>query len=317
MLDAGERIDGRADLYSFGIVLYEMLTGVPPFQADTPHAYLMMHSQTRPRAIRETNPKAANSPELEALVFRALEKERGLRFATAREFAQAIDAIAPTLSDAGGAPTPTPPNAEVTNEATRVAERRLVETHDAATVVSIAQDALTVAMKTPPIKKTLDRSGGPRDSVVAKQDRPRSGGLAIATIVLVALGIGGWFLLRGRTAPQPVATAPASEASTVSLPPAESVAGKPGRLGINAFPWANVTAIRNVDNGQPVDIGPSLITPAPVDLPPGHYEVTLSNPRFGKPVTRTVAIAAGEEAMLNVTFRDPASAALPDFGAAR
>src|SRR5687768_10675302 len=136
MLPPNERIDGRADIYSFGIVLYEMLTGVPPFQADTPHAYLLMHSQTAPRAIRETNPLAAPSPELEALVFRSLEKDRTKRFATAREFGQALDAIAPLLSETAGAPPPLPPSSEVTNEATRAAERR---SHEAATIVSIAQ----------------------------------------------------------------------------------------------------------------------------------------------------------------------------------
>jgi serine/threonine protein kinase len=329
MLKPGERIDGRADLYSFGIVLYEMLTGVPPFQADTPHAYLMMHSQTRPRAIRETNPKAAASPELEALVFRALEKDRTLRFATAREFGQAIDAIAPSLSDAGGAPPPVPPNAEVTNEATRVAERRrLIEQHDAATVMSIEQDALTVAtprdgmsavkktaVKTPAVKKTLDRRGMDPASQPVRGRRGSS--LAIAAVVLFALGIGGWFMLRSRPVPQSAIAQPAIQASTVSLPPAGTVSAQPGRLGINAFPWANVTAIRNVDSGQNVDIGANVVTPQPVDLAPGRYEVTLSNPRFGKPITRTVAITAGEEETLNVTFRDPALAALPDFGVAR
>jgi serine/threonine protein kinase len=323
MLPSGERIDGRADLYSFGIVLYEMLTGVPPFQADTPHAYLMMHSQTRPKGIRETNPKATAAPELEALVFRALEKDRTHRFATAREFAQAIDAIAPTLSETGGAPPPVPPAAEVTDEATRVAER-LRKTHDSDTVVSVSQDALTVASKTPATKKTLDRRG--MDSPAPAANQPVKSGrtalLAVAAVVLVALGIGGWFLTRHRPAGEATSTQPPIQASTVSLPAQPAIPGtvspEAGRLGINAFPWANVTAIRNVDNGQSVDIGSSLVTPAPpLDLAPGRYEVTLSNPRFAKPITRTVAIAAGQDETLNVTFRDPALAELPDFGASR
>src|SRR6185295_14385603 len=103
MLPPGERIDGRADIYSFGIVLYEMLTGVPPFRADTPHAYLMMHSAEQPKALRETNPQVEAPPELEALIFRALEKDRTKRFATARELAQALERLAPSLSDASGA----------------------------------------------------------------------------------------------------------------------------------------------------------------------------------------------------------------------
>ena len=111
MLPPGERIDGRADLYSFGIVFYEMLTGVPPFQADTPHAFLMMHAAERPRSLRDANPSVLASPELEALIFRALEKDRTKRFASAREFAQAIERIAPTLDDTAGAPPPLPSTA--------------------------------------------------------------------------------------------------------------------------------------------------------------------------------------------------------------
>jgi hypothetical protein len=306
MLPPNERIDGRADIYSFGIVLYEMLTGVPPFQADTPHAYLMLHSQTRPRAIRDTNPKATASPELEALVFRALEKDRANRFATAREFSHAIDAIAPMLPDVGGAPPPLPPTSEVTNEATRVAEY-VRDASDAATVMSIAQDAPTIATKLSP---------QPVAEVPAARPRRSMGGIAIAAIIVIGIAIGGWMMMRG-PAPASISVQAPVQASTVSLPAQDNIAAQPGRLGINAFPWAKVTSIRNLDNGQSVDISTALITPAPVDLAPGRYEVTLSNPQFDNTITRTVAIDAGEEETLNVTFRDPASAALPDFGVTR
>lgn len=329
MLPPGERIDGRADIYSFGIVLYEMLTGVPPFQADTPHAYLLMHSQTQPRAIREANPLAASSPELEALVFRALAKDRNHRFATAREFGQALDAIAPKLSSTAGAPPPLPPSSEVTNEATRAAADRL--SHDAATVVSIAQDAPTVAANLQVAKKPLDRRGMNPPAAPARLVRPvskaapprRSMLLPIAALLLIALGVGGWMMMRkpasAEAAPPQTASKTVSQASTVNLPtqatvPAPTVPSK-GRLGINAFPWAHVTSIRNLDSGQVVIAG--LVTPAPVDLAPGRYEVTLSNPQFRQPIKRTVAIEAGAEQTLNVTFRDPATAALPDFGVTR
>jgi serine/threonine protein kinase len=298
MLPAGERIDGRADLYSFGIVVYEMLTGVPPFQADTPHAYLMMHSQTRPRALNEVNPKAVVSPELEAIVFRALEKDRNRRFATAREFGQALDAIAPSLSGLPGAPPPVPKSAEVTNEATRVAER-VRSAHDAATVMSIAQDAPTIAARMPDAGATGSQPG---DGLRARRSRA----WPILAIVVIALAIGGWFYFQK---PAPVEK-PAPAVATVPIV-------KPGRLGINAFPWANVTSIKNLDSGQNVALAGALITPTPVDLPPGRYEVTLANPQFETPITRTVALDAGEDETLNVTFRDPASADVPDFGVTR
>jgi hypothetical protein len=91
MLNAGERIDGRADIYSFALVLYEMLTGVAPFEAETPHQYLVLHSSQMPRPLRKANPQSIVPPQLEALIFRGLAKDREKRFHTAAEFAKALD----------------------------------------------------------------------------------------------------------------------------------------------------------------------------------------------------------------------------------
>ena len=296
MLPPGERIDGRADLYSFGIVLYEMLTGVPPFRADTPHAYLMMHASEQPKPMREVNPGVTAPPELEALILRALEKDRNKRFATAREFAQAIERIAPMLAEAPGAPPPPAGSAEVTDEATREANAVV-----ASTVVSVAGEAPTV-VTTAPGKRVLDRPTIPVGPPVP-EPRPRSPWLGIAAIFVVLAVLAGWMFLRDRQPVEP----------KKPIAPAVSAA----HLGINAFPWANVTSIRNLDNGQAVEMASPLVTPAPIDLAPGRYEVTLSNPNFTTPITKTVTIAAGADQTLNVHFDDPNQATLPDFGGTR
>jgi eukaryotic-like serine/threonine-protein kinase len=323
MLPPGERIDGRADLYSFGIVFYEMLTGVPPFQADTPHAFLMMHASQRPRALRETNPGVSAPPELEALIFRALEKDRNQRFASAREFAHAIEQIAPALSDEAGAPPPLPATAELTDEATRIAAR---ERSDAATVISVAGHAPTVAGEhpfardqqpgrdqQPAVQRTLNRVPPAEEAQEAAPSR-KGRGLAIAIIAIVVLVLAAVVVwMKTRTEETPNVAAPPVAAAAVPPP---AIATAPGHLGINAFPWANVTSIRNVDRNENVEIG-ALVTPAPIDLPPGRYEVTLANPNFPAPIARTVTVAAGRDATLTVQFADPASATLPDFGVAR
>jgi serine/threonine protein kinase len=333
MLPAGERIDGRADLYSFGIVLYEMLTGVPPFQADTPHAYLLMHSSERPKPLRETNPTIFDSPLLESLIFRALEKDRSKRFATARELAAELERVMPNLPDEPGAVPPLPFNAEITDDATRVAPRNGNVPADGATIVSVSANAPTVAMTTPavtppPAQKTLDRVVPQEGATTAAEPKPRSRmGLVFAIVLVLAVAGGGaWMMLRPRTeavppSPEQAATSasmtPSPPLTTASVDPVAAVPVAAGHLGINAFPWANVTSVRNLDNGQTVDIGTNVVTPAPIDLAPGRYEVTLANPTFDKPITRTVDVAAGAETTLNVHFTDPASAVVPDFGSTR
>jgi serine/threonine protein kinase len=303
MLPPGERIDGRADIYSFGIVLYEMLTGVPPFQADTPHAYLMMHSQQRPKALRDSNPYTAAPPELETLLFRALEKDRNHRFATAREFANALEQLAPHLPDTGGAPPPLPATAELTDEATRIAPKPEVVDEAAETVFT---DRVLIHVP------VVTGAAGSQPAADGLRARRSSGTFAIAAIVAIVIAGAGWMFMRQQPAPAPIAVVPAA-----TLPIEKAVVAQPGYLAINAFPWANVTEIRSLENGATVNVGAALITPAPVQLPAGRYEITLTNPNFSKPITRELSVRAGEDATLTVHFTDPAAAALPDFGGAR
>lgn len=92
-LKEGEHIDPRSDLYSFGIVMYEMLAGRAPFQATNPHGYILKHVTEKPAPIEELNPEVKVPPQLEAVIMQSLEKSRDSRFPGAAEFAAALENI--------------------------------------------------------------------------------------------------------------------------------------------------------------------------------------------------------------------------------
>ena len=80
----GEAVDARTDLYSTGIVLFEMLTGRAPFTGDNPVAVAYQHVNQQALPPSAFNPKV--SPALDAVVLRAMAKDRFERFQTAGEF---------------------------------------------------------------------------------------------------------------------------------------------------------------------------------------------------------------------------------------
>jgi serine/threonine-protein kinase len=87
----GGTVDARSDLYSFGITLYESLTGRKPFEADT--SYSVLHAQCNEAPIPPITVNPALSPELNAIVLKALEKNPLDRYQTAQEFHDALKAL--------------------------------------------------------------------------------------------------------------------------------------------------------------------------------------------------------------------------------
>jgi serine/threonine protein kinase len=88
----GEPLDGRADVYSLGIVLYEMLCGVVPFDADVTTAVIVHQVNQAPLPLRERN--AELTPAIETVVLRALAKQPDARPQTAQAFARELRAVA-------------------------------------------------------------------------------------------------------------------------------------------------------------------------------------------------------------------------------
>ncbi|MEO6260259.1 MAG: serine/threonine-protein kinase, partial [Thermoanaerobaculia bacterium] len=73
-LKDNEHLDPRSDLYSFGILMYEMLAGRAPFQATNPHGYILKHVTEKPAAIHDLNPEVRVPAQLESIIMRSLEK---------------------------------------------------------------------------------------------------------------------------------------------------------------------------------------------------------------------------------------------------
>ncbi len=164
----GEGVDGRSDIYGLGVILFEALTGQPPFSGDTPMSVVVKHITDPVPHILDLKPDLPTG--VEKIVEKALAKDKKERFATTQHLADALSAVSRGEPlDLGPAPTAT----RMSPPKTQTARRPKVE---AKTVLS---------------KQGQDQ--GPRPP------RKRAGlwiGLGIGALVLCAAAVGGIFLFR-------------------------------------------------------------------------------------------------------------------------
>jgi serine/threonine-protein kinase len=162
----GSPVDQRSDLYSVGVVLYEMLTGKTPFTGDTPVEIAMKHLSDPPRPPSVDRPDIP--PDLDMIVLRALAKNPDDRFQTAEE----MDAELDRVSRGAGVTT---------------------ETADAATaVLSGAELAEARTAIVPPRRPPATTRPGYRYADPPPRRRPFWPWL-LALLLVVLAGVAGWY----------------------------------------------------------------------------------------------------------------------------
>jgi eukaryotic-like serine/threonine-protein kinase len=335
----GKEVDPRSDLYSLGVVMYEMLVGEVPFTAPSTSAILIKHLTELPAHPSKRRPDIPVPATLEAIVLRCLEKEPANRYQTAEEFAAALDAEA--------AGDPTAPTAVAAADATTV----LVGTAGAASAANLDTAAATPA----PLGTAATSAAGPvstrptipaavQPEFAAKPGSSLSAFGAIAAVCVLIAALGGvlWLITGGASsAPDPVTagaepTAPDATPAT-ALPgdqpapltdPAvlrsgsapEAPAGDAAGAGT---PGPGVPALTTPAAGAAAGPGASpassITPPSPASAASGGEEKTPSAGRPGGPA-RDAASASSAAAPTPVAARpapatpapaQPAPAAMP------
>ncbi len=214
----GEEADSRSDIYSLGVVLYELLTGVAPFLAKTPTGVAIKHVTEKPRPLREIAPSIPES--VERVVLRAMEKDPNARPQTALEFAREFEnALANEpdtmrLSRSGEQPRVEAP--KISHPESSEVERKPAETGSQVSATP-PQSYETVISAPPPATGQLKQLGDAATDQLKQSDEAATEFLGRANITAKQGSVGG----QGAPVPDLKAQPPQTELLQEAAKPAD------------------------------------------------------------------------------------------------
>jgi hypothetical protein len=315
----GEELDGRSDLYSVGVLLYELLSGKLPFEASSPGAAVAKMLVEAPVPLHVRRPDIRVPPALEAVVMKALSTEREARHASAEDLRRALVACGTT----GERPAPlAAAQGTVTFEASPPAAAPRTSSGRTPAPKPTATARATSGSRT--ISGSSRTPSGARAATPRPVQGRREVAGAVAVIVgsaLVALLIGGgvwvglsWFRQPGDAAgtvgrageasvspsssaeaasPSAPGAGPAAsrDAVAVALPGRTLAAGTMGIVVVGGTPGAQIT----------IDGRPAGVTPRELRLPPGSHAIRASRPDLGS-TEGTIEVEAGQRMLWTATL---------------
>lgn len=290
-LRGGESIDGRSDVYAMGCVLYVLLTGSPPYLAETPQAWVRQHLMERPRPFARTDRTLRVPEPVRHAVLRALAKKREERFASAAEFAAALRELrAAVVRERGRKETAA--DAAAARVLLAHAKEDAAGRSTPATLADLVSSGLCVAPPEgtaawPGGEEATVRLSSERKAPAAGSERPGAGrfraGLAFAlALAILGGGLAAWLASRGSHSPRPA--------------PVRAT----GSLLVLASPWGRVASITEEGTGTTF-AAPGAVTPCRLEVPEGRWRVVIRG-EDGAEAAASAEVRAGGESRVDVAL---------------
>ncbi|HMV96454.1 MAG TPA: protein kinase [Anaerolineales bacterium] len=200
----------QSDLYSLGVILYEILTGAVPFNDPSPASIALQHISQPPPSLRSINPEI--SPAVEAVVLKALDKNPKNRYQTGAQLMSALDEAFQAANSSPKIPLPPLPVGVPTVRRSGIPMDRITKRNSG----KVKGNTIHQPVELPATVRA------------ANQNRKKINGWLVVLALLLFLGIGGWYLFKNRPASQTdsptAAFSPAPLNSTVEpAPPTETL----------------------------------------------------------------------------------------------
>lgn len=240
---SGDSLDNRTDIYSLGLVAFNMLTGQLPFPAVSSREAMIARLTERPRTLAEIKDDVAWPAELQTIMDRALASRPQDRYAHAgdfgRDLVRAVDAMPQSAFSSTGTLAIAVPHSMAPTVQRPVAP---------------TPAAVPAPAPTPPAVRPIRRPTPLIAGAPTQVEGAGAGRVVLTAFIVLAIAVGGgvaWFVFTSRTTPAPVAATPAADTPNATSSSATAPgAGAPSAIPAAARPAAGSAALAAGDSAH-------------------------------------------------------------------